>query len=140
MDNFKNLFCAPKHCVTFYKSMILFIVTFNLFYMSVFMIARSEGNPFINFVIFGCGISSGMFSSAEIGRSHFGQRERGETIDNPAGHREIQTFRKEPMHSPSRVKVTRPMAGVMPGTVIVGICAREFPLRRRHSAIRLPLL
>ena len=66
IDNFKNLFCSPKHCVSFYKSMILFVVTFNLFYMSVFMIAKSEGSPFTNFIIFGLGISTGMISSGVL--------------------------------------------------------------------------
>lgn len=66
IDNFKKLFCSPKHCVVFYKSMILFVVTFNLFYMSVFMIAKSEGNPFINFVIFGFGLSVGMIASGVL--------------------------------------------------------------------------
>ena len=62
-EKLKNLFCSAKHCVSFYKSMILFVVTNNLFYMSVFMIAKSEGSPFTNFIIFGLGLSTGIFSS-----------------------------------------------------------------------------
>jgi hypothetical protein len=62
-QNLKKLFCMPKTCIPFYKSMILFIVTFNLLYMSIFLITRSHGRVFVNFVIFGVGISSGGITS-----------------------------------------------------------------------------
>jgi hypothetical protein len=49
----------------------------------------------------------GMFSYDRIGRSHLGQRDRGETTDNCCGQREIQTFRNEPIHAPTSVaKIT----------------------------------
>jgi hypothetical protein len=43
----------------------------------------------------------GMFSYARIGRSQWGQREPGETIDIPAGQRLMQTLRKDPMQAPT---------------------------------------
>jgi hypothetical protein len=39
-----------------------------------------------------------------IGVSQRGQREPGETIDNPSGIREMQTFKKLPTMRPNRKK------------------------------------
>jgi hypothetical protein len=41
-----------------------------------------------------------MFSDAEMGRSHFGQRDRGRITDSPTGQREMQTLRNDPKHAP----------------------------------------
>ena len=63
IDNFKQLFCNPKHSVNFFKCLILFIVTFNLLYMSIFNVRKTEGNMFINYIIFFIGLSFGTLSS-----------------------------------------------------------------------------
>jgi hypothetical protein len=47
-------------------------------------------------------LAMGIFSDARIARPQPGQRERGDTIDAPRGSRWITTFRKDPMHAPTR--------------------------------------
>jgi len=42
----------------------------------------------------------GMLSYQAIGRLHCGQRERGRTMDSPAGRRAMTTFKNEPMSAP----------------------------------------
>src|SRR5687768_12982069 len=49
-------------------------------------------------------LKTGTFSIAGMGRSHFGQRDRGFTTDNPAGHRPMHTFRNEPTQRPMTAK------------------------------------
>jgi hypothetical protein len=41
-----------------------------------------------------------MFSIAVMECPHFGQRDLGETTDNPAGQRDTHTFRNEPITAP----------------------------------------
>jgi hypothetical protein len=47
-------------------------------------------------------LTMGIFSHARISRPQPGQRDRGETIDSLRGNRWITTFRKDPMHAPTR--------------------------------------
>jgi hypothetical protein len=54
----------------------------------------------------------GMFSNARIARPQPGQRDRGETIDSSRGRRWITTFRKLPMHAPTRMEADRRMVPV----------------------------
>src|SRR5690606_27449674 len=48
-----------------------------------------------------------MLSYQAIALSHFGHRERGATTDSRSGHRVMQTFRKDPTHSPSNPATTQ---------------------------------
>jgi hypothetical protein len=48
-----------------------------------------------------------------MGRSHFGQREGGDTTDKPAGHRAMQTFKNDPMQRPTRNAPMVASAGLM---------------------------
>ena len=59
----KQLFCKQESSKTFYRSVIVFIVTFSMFYLSVFGIAYSDANHAVMFIIFGCSGAIGIFSS-----------------------------------------------------------------------------
>lgn len=65
-ENLGTLFLNGDICGIFYKSLIMFVVTFCLFYLSVFMLNNSPGSLNFNFISLGIGIAFGMIISAQL--------------------------------------------------------------------------
>lgn len=59
----KQLFCTKASSSTFYRSVIMFIVTFSMFYLSIFGIAYSKADHSLMFIYFGVASAVGMFLS-----------------------------------------------------------------------------
>ena len=59
----KQLFCARSSSSTFYRSVIMFIVTFGMFYLSIFGIAYSKADHSMMFIFFGVSSAVGMVLS-----------------------------------------------------------------------------
>lgn len=62
-DILAQLFTDPEVCGIFYKLLMLFISTYCNFYLTLFMMARFEGNVFINLQIFGVSFTVGILLS-----------------------------------------------------------------------------
>jgi len=65
-ENVRTLFSDGQICGIFYKSLIMFIVTFCCFYLTIFMLNNSPGSLNINFITLGLGLVSGMILSAQL--------------------------------------------------------------------------
>jgi hypothetical protein len=64
-------------------------------------------------------LTMGTFSHARSCRPQPGQRDRGETTDSPRGSRWITTFRKLPMHAPTRNAVEAAMTAALAGPAVI---------------------
>ena len=65
-ENIRTLFLDGQICGTFYKSLIMFVVTFCSFYLAVFMLNNAPGSLNLNFVALGIAIASGILLSAQL--------------------------------------------------------------------------
>ena len=59
----RQLFCSRQSSSTFYRSVIMFIVTFSMFYLSIFGIAYSSADHSMMFIFFGVSSAFGMILS-----------------------------------------------------------------------------
>src|SRR5512140_2594835 len=64
-------------------------------------------------------LTIGIFSHARIARPQPGHRDRGDTIDSPSGSLWITTFRKDPMHAPTRNAAEAARTENPPHTVVI---------------------
>lgn len=62
MGNFKELLCGEANSRTFYMGLFIFISSFNMLFMQVFIVKNSE-NLLMNFLMFGLAIMLGMVCS-----------------------------------------------------------------------------
>ena len=65
-ENIKTLFLDGQICGIFYKSLIMFVVTFCSFYLALFMLRSSPGSLNLNFIALGIATASGMLASAPL--------------------------------------------------------------------------
>ena len=65
-ENIHTLFLDGRICGIFYKSLIMFVVTFCSFYLALFMLRESPGSLNLNFIALGIAMASGMLISAPL--------------------------------------------------------------------------
>jgi len=62
MANIKELLCGESNSRTFYMGLLIFIATFNVLYMQIFIVKNSE-NILMNYLMFGVAIMMGVCCS-----------------------------------------------------------------------------
>lgn len=68
MQNIKTLMFDSVICGIFYKSLIMFSVTFSLFYLVIFTVSKSPGSFGVTFVYMGIGFGIGNVGSGFLVR------------------------------------------------------------------------